>query len=350
MDCNILLEPIQIGQWNLRNRIVMAPMTRSFADDQTGVVGPDIVEYYRKRAADGIGLIITEGINPSIRGKGTFGIPGLYTSEQIEAWKKVTDAVHQECGKIVAQLWHVGRLTHHELTGGYAPQSASSTKADGLVHRLRKRYDIAEEMSHTDIQRVIDEHAEAAQNALLAGFDGVEVHGAHGYLIDQFNSEVTNERTDRYGGTQPQRITFMKELLATVVKEVGPERTIVRFSELKDDIPEFKWEDPERTIQIFIDLFKEIGLSILHPSTNHFTEIMSNGETFHQLVRKYWDGIIIGVGSLDINVASDAIDSGTIDLAAFGRPLIANPDFVQRVKHGKKLIPYDSTKHLNVLI
>jgi 2,4-dienoyl-CoA reductase-like NADH-dependent reductase (Old Yellow Enzyme family) len=325
-------------------------MTRSFADDQTGVVGPDVVEYYRKRAADGIGLIITEGINPSLRGKGTFGVPGLYTREQIEAWKKVTEAVHQEGGKIIAQLWHIGRLTHHELTGGYAPQSPSSTKADGLVHRLRKPYDIAEEMSHANIQKVIDKHAQAAHNALLAGFDGVEVHGAHGYLIDQFNSDVTNKRTDRYGGTQAQRLTFMKELLTAVVKEVGPERTIIRFSEHKDDIPQFKWEDSEKAIKLFIDLFKEIGLHILHPSTNHFTEIMSSGKTFHQLVRKYWDGIIIGVGNLDINVASEAISKGTIDIAAFGRPLLANPDFVQRVKHGKEIIPYDSKKHLNVLM
>lgn len=350
MDKNKLLEPIEIGNWRLRNRIVMAPMTRSFADDRTGIVGPNIVEYYRKRAADGVGMIITEGINPSLRGKGTFGIPGLYTVEQIDSWKHVTEAVHQAGGTIVAQLWHVGRLTHRELTGGYAPQAPSSIKADGLVHRLRKPYDVPEEMSPSDIQKVIEEYAQAAHNALLAGFDGIEIHGAHGYLIDQFNSDVTNQRSDRYGGSQVKRLTFMKELLTAVVQEVGAEKTIIRFSEHKDDMPQFKWSNPEEMVKLYVDLFKEIGLQILHPSTNYFTEIMSEGMTFHQLVRKYWNGFIIGVGHLDIHSANEAISAGTIDLAAFGRPLLANPDFVQRVKQGQTIIRYDSKKHLNVLI
>lgn len=350
MEESQLLNPTNIGNWKLRNRIVMAPMTRSFADDHTGVVRRDVVEYYRRRAADGIGLIITEGINPSPRAKGTFGIPGLYTKDQITAWRKVTDAVHKEGGRIVAQLWHVGRLTHPKLTGGYPPQAPSSIRAEGLVHRLRKPYEMPEEMTESAIQRAIEEYAQAARNAMDAGFDGVEIHGAHGYLIDQFNSEVTNIRKDRYGGNLAQRLTFMKEVLTAVVKEIGAEKTIIRFSEIKDDLPNYQWGEPEETIKTFIRSFQDIGICIVHPSTNHFTEILVNGMTLHELVRKYWKGVIIGVGNLNVDLASNAIREGMIDLAAFGRPLLANPDFVERVKQGRAIASYDPKRDLCSLL
>lgn len=350
MNTNRLLEQVQVGKWLLHSRVVMAPMTRSFANDDTGEVGPDVVEYYRRRAADGVGLIITEGINPSKRGKGTLGVPGLYTTEQIESWQKVTEAVHQEGGTIVAQLWHVGRLTHSELTGGLPPQAPSPVLADGLVHRLRKPYEMPVEMTIDDIREVIDEYRTAARNALLAGFDGVEIHAAHGYLIDQFNSRITNFRTDRYGGNLTQRLTFMKELLHAVAEEIGVDRTIVRFSERKDDTPAFRWDNPEEAVKAFLGVFEEIGLTIIHPSTPNFTEILDDGMTLHQWVRKYWEGIIIGVGNLDPELASKAIAEGTIDLAAFGRPLLANPDFVERIKNNTKLESYNPSVHLQHLV
>lgn len=350
MESNKLLEQVTIENWTLQSRVVMAPMTRSFGDNKSGVVGPDVVEYYRKRAADGVGLIITEGINPSPRAKGTYGISGLYTKEQIQAWKKVTDAVHLEGGTIVAQLWHVGRLTHHELTGGLPPQAPSSIAANGLVHRLRKPYEMPEAMSQDEISEVIEQHAAAARNAIIAGFDGVEIHAAHGYLIDQFNSEVTNTRTDNYGGDLSQRLTFMKKLLTAVVTEIGAPRTIVRFSEIKDDIPNYSWDNPEQTLAAYIQIFKALGLKILHPSTNQFTKIFTKGMTFHQAVREHWNGTIIGVGNLDYESAASAIKAGTIDLAAFGRPLLANPDFVQRLKAGTSLTPYDAALHLKYLL
>lgn len=198
---------------------------------------------------------------------------------------------------------------------------------------MRKPYDIPEEMSVTDIKEVIEQFTQAAHHAMMAGFDGVEIHAAHGYLIDQFNADITNKRTDQYGGGEAKRLTFMKELVASVISEIGSERTIVRFSEIKDDVPEFKWPDPEETILHFIRVYKKLGLSILHPSTNHFTEIMAGGLTFHQFVRKHWDGIIIGVGDLNIKTASQTIEEGTVDLVAFGRSLLANPDFVHRIKN-----------------
>lgn len=345
-----LLEPVNFELWKLRNRIVMAPMTRCFADDKTGIVGDNIVEYYKRRAAGGVGLIITEGILISQRGKGTFNLPGLYTDEQVKAWEKVTNAVHEEGGTIIAQLWHVGRLTHHKVTGGFLPQAPSPIRAKGKVHRFGEPFDAPEEMTIEDIKEVIRQYAHAAQNAMLAGFDGVEIHGAHGYLIDQFNNDVTNHRTDGYGGDQRQRLTFMKEVLQAVINVAGSSGTVIRFSELKDDLPDYKWMNPEETVQLYVDMFKETGVKILHPSTNHFGQYITEDQTLHELVRKNWSGISIGVGDLNPHSANEAIINGSIDLAAFGRPLLANPDFVEKLKTNTELEIYNKNRHLSELI
>ncbi|MBD8501135.1 alkene reductase [Paenibacillus arenosi] len=345
-----LLQPIKMGAWNLRNRIAMAPMTRCFADNETGVVGPDVVEYYRKRAADGVGLIISEGITISPRAKGTIGLPGLYTEDQIQSWKKVTDAVHQVGGTIIAQIWHVGRLSHHEVAGGLPPQAPSPIPANGHVHRLGKPYDTPEEMSAADIEEVIQQYAAAAHNAITAGFDGVEIHGAHGYLIDQFNSDISNHRQDQYGGDLRQRLTFMREVSKAVIAEIGADRTIMRFSALKDDVRNYMWEDPDTAIRTFVEAFKESGLTMIHPSTMDFSQVIADGLTLHELVRTYWDGIIIGVGNLNPEIAEQAVQTGTIDTAAFGRPFLANPDLVSRVSQGEAFIAFDASKHFHVLV
>jgi N-ethylmaleimide reductase len=309
-----------------------------------------VVEYYRKRAADGIGLIISEGIVVSPRGKGNPGVPGLYSQEQIEGWKKVTDAVHKEGGTIIAQIWHVGRLSHHELAGNLPPQAPSAIRAEGSVPRFRKPYDTPEEMTIADIQEVVGQYAQAAKNAMEAGFDGVEIHGAHGYLIDQFNSDISNHRTDRYGGDLAHRLTFMKEVVKAVIDAIGTERVMIRFSAHKSDNPNYMWEDPEMAIRTFVDAFREVGATMIHPSTMQFTRVIADGKTMHQLVRKYWDGVIVGVGNLDPNTAEQALVDGTIDVAAFGRPLISNPDFIYRLKNGVQLEEYEAKKHLSVLV
>ncbi|MCR2805568.1 oxidoreductase [Paenibacillus soyae] len=345
-----LLQPVRIGNWNLRTRIAMAPMTRSFADDTTGTVGEDVVAYYQRRAQDGIGLIITEGITPSPRGKGTFRVPGLYTREQANAWRKVTEAVHEEGGTVIAQLWHVGRLTHPDLTGGYAPQAPSAVQAEGLVHRLRKPFAMPESMTIGEIGEAVQQYTQAAKLAIEAGFDGVELHGAHGYLIDQFAWEVTNRRTDRYGRGRSGRLLFMKEVLCAVGEAIGMDRVIVRFSELKDDKPNFRWQDPLAEIEAYLEVFRETGLRVLHPSTNTFTQPMADGMTLHELIRKRWDGAIIGVGGLTPSSAADAIRESVIDIAAFGKPLLANPDFVWRLRNDQLLIPYEPEIHLKQLL
>ncbi|TYP74648.1 alkene reductase [Paenibacillus methanolicus] len=349
MTYNELLQPVRIGDWRLRTRIAMAPMTRGFADDATGAVNENIAAYYRKRAEDGIGLIITEGITPSPLGKGTFGVPGLYAKEQANSWRGVTEAVHDAGGTIIAQLWHVGRLTHPDLIGGRAPQAPSALQAEGLVHRLRKPFAMPSAMTADEIRQVVWDYERAARYAVEAGFDGVEIHGAHGYLIDQFASTSTNSRADRYGGSRSNRLRLMKEALEAVGGAVGMERVILRFSELKDDQPGFRWEEPEAEIEAFVDAFREVGLRVIHPSTNSFAQPIAGGRKFHELVRQRWDGAIIGVGGLTADAADEAIRAGIIDLAAFGRPLLANPDFAARLRGGQPLVAYEPSVHLKTL-
>ncbi|MCM3005039.1 alkene reductase [Priestia koreensis] len=345
-----LFEPTKIGAFNLKTRTAMAPMTRSFADDNTGVVNDQIVEYYRKRAKDGIGLIISEGVVVTPRGKGNPGVPGLYSREQVHAWKRVTDAVHEEGGTIVAQIWHVGRLSHHELIKGSAPEAPTAIQVDALVPRFRKPYDKPEEMTIGRIKEVVSLYAAAAKNAIEAGFDGVEIHGAHGYLIDQFASDVSNKRTDEYGGDLAGRLTFMKEVIKEVIDAIGADRTIIRFSPHKVDNVEYRWEDADAAIRTFTEAFKEVGVKIIHPSVLDFTEKFAGDQTIYDLARKYWDGPIIGVGSLTPDLAEEALEKGVIDVAAIGRPLISNPDYLEKVKNGEELVEYDAKTHLPELV
>lgn len=348
-DYQKLFEPVKIGAFELRTRTAMAPMTRSFSDNETGVVTDDVVEYYRKRAADGIGLIITEGTVISSRAKGNPGVPGIYTQEQIEGWKKVTDAVHKEGGTIAAQIWHVGRLSHPELIKGQTPEAPSAIAAEGLVPRFRKPYAEPLELTKEDIKRVVGEYAQAAKNAVEAGFDGVEIHGAHGYLIDQFNSEASNKRTDEYGGNLAQRLTFMKEVISAVIEAIGADKTIIRFSAHKVDAPEYRWEDADQAVKTFTDAFHEAGVKIIHPSALDAQENFAPGQTLYDLARKHWDGPIIGVGNLTADQAEAALEKGIMDVAAFGRPLISNPDFLEKVKAGRELETYEPKTHLVTL-
>lgn len=345
-----LFEPVKIGAFELKTRTAMAPMTRTFADHETGVVGDDVVEYYRRRAADGIGLIITEGVAISNRANGTLGIPGIFTNEQIQAWKKVTEAVHKEGGSIAAQIWHVGRLTHPELIGGQTPEAPSAIAAEGMVPRFREPFAQPVEMTKEDIKRVVEQYAQAARNAVEAGFDGVEIHGAHGYLIDQFNSDISNKRTDEYGGDLAQRLTFMKEVIRAVIDAIGADRTIIRFSAHKVDAANYRWEDADEAIKIFTDAFREVGIRILHPSTQDAEEHFAENQTLYDLTRKYWDGPIIGVGLLTPDKAEAYLEKEIIDVAAFGRPLLSNPDFLQKIKNGEPLENYDPKRHLVELI
>ncbi|MCM3174796.1 alkene reductase [Paenibacillus sp. MER 99-2] len=344
-----LLSPVNINQWKLRNRVVMAPLTRGFAMDQDGTVTEEMVAYYERRARYGVGLIITEGINPSLAGKGTFNIPGLYTAKQTNSWKRVTEAVHGHGATIIAQLWHVGRLAHSDLIG-HPPLAPSAIQAEGRVHKLHKPYEMPTPMSTSDIHEVIASYRLAARNAMQAGFDGVEIHAAHGYLIDQFINERTNVRIDAYGGDVSGRLRFLREVVEAVKEEVHVDRISVRISEKKDDDPTYAWRDKAGMISSYLDLLRELNITVLHPSTEEFTEIWAKKQNLYQIIRRQWEGTIIGVGHLDADTAEAAIREGIVDLAAFGRPFIANPDLVQRWSESRPLVDYNPVEHLPLLL
>lgn len=335
-----LLQPVTINQWDLQSRVVMAPMTRGFADQETGIIHQDTIHYYAIRAKFGVGLIITEGIAISPEARGTIGIPGLYRPEHIEAWKRVTEQVHAENGRIIAQLWHVGRLSHSSITGGVQPIAPSAVQANGVTHKVHLPYEMPKAMTKDDINKVIQNFKTAARNAHLAGFDGIEIHAAHGYLIDQFQFPWVNFRKDRYG---QEKYLFLQEILHAVCEAIEPERVIVRFSEHKDDSPLFYWESPEQEIIEILNVIQSIGISIIHPSAKQYKKTLHRHElTLHALVRKYRKGVQIGVGELTPDLAEELLRNEEIQLAAFGRPLLSNADFVKRVKEGRELKKYNA--------
>lgn len=359
---NALFQPIRFGDLDCRNRIAMAPCTRC---QSPGFVPTEAVAaYYERRAADGVGLIISEGTVICERGNGYPGAPGIFASEQIEAWKRVTQRVHDAGGRMICQIWHVGAVAHPVTTGGALPEGPAGISPDGEIKRLRDedgqilRYGPTEAVDETRIRELIDLYRQAAAHALEAGFDGVEIHGAHTYLIDQFLNLHFNRREDEWGG--PHRARFAAEVARAVIAEIGAGRTVFRFSP-KMSVVGIPWSRPAETFTLLLDALREAGLRLLHASNMDFDEeivpieavpvdrreglpVVEGHVRLAAATRACWDGGLIGVGSLTPERAARAIADGEIDMAAFGRSLIANPDFVSRVREGKELAPYDPSR------
>ncbi len=342
-----LFEPIRLGGIDCRNRIAMAPCTRCMAPGFLPT--PEIAAYYGRRADDGVGLLISEGTVICERGNGYNGAPGIWNEQQVAAWRPVTDRVHAGGGSIVCQIWHVGAVAHPRTTGGVLPEGPSGVSPEGEIKRLRRedggyeRYGESETMSESRIQEVIELYRHAAGNAIAAGFDGVEIHGAHGYLIDQFINLNYNRRQDGWGAEQ--RCRLAGEVTRVVINEIGADRVIFRFS------PGISaggkgWRRPVETMDLLLKTLAEAGLKILHASNMDYDEKVVPGgsgelQALHAATRSRWDGAVIGVGSLSPARADAAIADGEIDMAAFGRALIANPDFVSRVRSGRELRDYE---------
>ena len=335
-----LFEPVEFGAILLKNRVVMAPLTRA-RSDRDGVPNGLMAEYYAQRAS--AGLIISEATGISREGLGWPDAPGLWSSEQVEGWKLVTDAVHRSGGKIVAQLWHMGRLVHPDLGGGQ-PVSASATTAPDYAHTYegKKPYALARAATKTDIERILGDYAAAARNAIDAGFDGVQVHGANGYLVDQFLRDSSNFRTDEYGGSIENRLRFASEVLAAVGDAVGMERVGIRFSpniysqgvEDSDPIPLFT------ALAHRLDELKVpwIELREAHKPTSAGavpTEAVSPS------MRPFYPGKIALNSDYDGPSARARMAKGIADAISCGRPFISNPDLVERIRSGKTLAPGD---------
>ena len=348
-----LLTPTCLGALWCRTRVVMSPCTRCRSPGF--VPTEEVARYYARRAADGVGLLITEGTAISQRANGYPNVPGIFDPEQEDGWRRVCQAVHEVGGLIACQLWHVGSFSHPLLTGGSAPEGPSGISPPGMMKQIRSAdgaripYGEAEPMSEARIHEVVEEFGRAAERARRANFDAVEIHGAHGYLVDQFINPYWNRRQDAWGPSAGFR--FVCDVVARVLSVWGPGRTILRISPAKA-VGGPVWPEPGRMLAELLDALDHVGLRILDLSTEAYDEplIPRDGQTItaHEFVRDRWPGEVIGVGALTPRRADEAIARGEIDAAAFGRSLIANPDFVTRVREHTELRAYHPSQLLQL--
>lgn len=330
-----LFSSVRLGSLDLANRIVMAPLTRSRAGDD-GVPGELHATYYAQRAT--AGLIIAEATNISHQGRGYALTPGIWTEAQVAGWKAVTDAVHRAGGRIVSQLWHVGRFSHVSLQpDGQAPVAPSAVKAEGQTYANEGMVDVSmpRALETDEIPGLISDYVHAAKNAKRAGFDGIEVHSANSYLLDQFIRDSTNRRTDRYGGSIENRTRQTQEVVAAVLDVWEPGRVGIRLSPTTPDAGNTPMDgDLMATYGHLIRALNRFGLAYLHfveGATGGTREIPAGIDL--DALRAQFDGPYIGNNGYDLDLAMGRRGEGRLDAVAFGRPFIANPDLVRRLRH-----------------
>ena len=339
----MLFTEYTLGGLHLKNRIVMPPMTRSRA--ARGDVATSLMaEYYSQRT--GAGLIISEGTQVSRQGQGYAWTPGIYNAEQIAGWKQVTDAVHANNGVIFAQLWHVGRVSHISIQeNGAAPVAPSAILAEGVkvfADPAGKgaengagemvQHSMPRELTRPEIQAIINEFAQAAKNAIAAGFDGVELHGANGYLIEQFIDSQTNHRTDEYGGSLENRLRFLREVVTAVADAIGKHRVGVRQAPLTTLMGAMD-DHPEETYIAAAKVLNDIGIAYIHIAEADWDNAPVMPVAFKEAYREAFSGTLIYAGKYTVARAEEALQKGWADLIGFGRPFIANPDLPYRLQH-----------------
>ncbi|WP_175781958.1 alkene reductase [Burkholderia anthina] len=340
MSEKTLFEPYSLGSVTLSNRIVLAPLTRNRAGD--GFVPSEFAAtYYSQRAS--AGLLIAEATQISQQGQGYQDTPGIYTQEQIDGWRKVTDAVHAKGGRIFLQLWHVGRVSHVDLQdNGAAPVGPSAIRAETKTFVNNSFIDVStpRALELDELPGIVEDFRRGAANAIAAGFDGVEVHGANGYLLDQFAKDGSNVRTDAYGGSVENRARLLLEVAAAVVEEIGPERTGIRISPVSP-ANGISSSDPQAQFDYIVDQLDALGLVYLH-----VVEGATGGPRdvapfdFGSLRRRFKNTYIANNG-YDLDLATSQLAEDKSDLFAFGRPFIANPDLVERLKVGAPLAAFN---------
>ncbi|MEH2474267.1 N-ethylmaleimide reductase [Nitrobacteraceae bacterium AZCC 2161] len=337
-----LFDPVALGALEARNRVLMAPLTRGRAS-KDHIPTSLMVEYYRQRA--NAGLIISEATGISLQGTGWPYAPGIWTERQIDAWKFVTAAVHAAGGLIVCQLWHMGRVNHSNFPGRKQPVSASATIAPGLAHTYEGKvpYERARPLSLVEIPGIIEDYRQAAANALAAGFDGVQIHAANGYLIDQFLRNNSNFRDDAYGGSIDNRIRLLREVTTAVVEAVGPERTSVRLSP-NGERQGVNDSNPEVLFVAAAKALSDIGIAFLEVREADFngTNGKADRPPIAPLIRKVFSGPLVLNADYDKEKARSALDSGVADAISFGRAFLANPDLPRRLADSIALTPDDA--------
>ena len=349
-DHRKLFSPVQIGPITLGHRVVMAPLTRS-RSQQPGDIPSDLMrEYYSQRASEG-GFLISEATSISITGRGWLGAPGLYSDQQVEGWKKITAAVHAKGGHMFSQLWHTGRSSHFEMTDGKEPVSASvnpaywadeshvvSTPSGWVRPSPHRALDI------TEIPGIIADYRKAAERAKAADFEGVELHAANGYLIDQFLQDGSNQRTDIYGGSIENRSRLLLEVVEALVSVWGGDRVAVRIG------PSGTWNgmsdsNPEALFDYAADQLNRFGLAYLHiiePRVKGNVLVAAGqAPVASEQLRKIYKGKIIAAGGFEPDTAEAIVEKGDADLVTFGRYFISNPDLPKRIKLGLPLNDYD---------
>jgi N-ethylmaleimide reductase len=335
-----LFEPYKLGPITLPNRLVMAPLTRNRA--VAGLVpSPLAVEYYGQRAS--AGLLITEASQISQQGQGYQDTPGIYSNEQVASWRKVTERVHACGGRIFIQIWHVGRISHTSLQpNNGAPVAPSALRAKGKTFVGGVFTDISEPRALTleEIPGIVEGFRRGTANAIEAGFDGVEIHGANGYLLDQFAKDGANKRTDSYGGSIENRARLMLEVAKAVAAEAGPERTGIRISPVtpSNDISD---SNPQPLFEHIVDRLNALKLVYLHVIEGATGGPRDFAPFDYRSLRKRFKGAYIANNGYDFNLANKALAANEADLIAFGKLFISNPDLVERFKRGAPLNEFD---------
>lgn len=341
-----LFQPVRLGDLTLNNRIVMPPMTRSRASQPGDVPNALMAEYYAQRA--GAGLIVGEGTWISPLGKGYAWTPGIHTPAQCAGWRTVTDAVHAAGGTIFAQLWHVGRLSHTSLLNGEAPVSSSALQAvgvkvfadaDGAPGFVQASMPRA--LSIVEIGAIVNDFRQAARHAIDAGFDGVELHAANGYLVNQFIDSNANERDDAYGGSLEHRLRFLGEVARALVDGTGDKARVgIRLAPLTT-LNGCVDADPETTYLAAARLLGEIGVGYIHIAEADWDDAPEMPVRFKERLRAAFPGLLIYAGQYTAERARTALRAGWADMIAFGRPFIANPDLPERLRSGAPLAAHD---------
>lgn len=332
-----LFQPVTAGALQLKNRLVMAPMTRSRADD-AGNVGELTATYYAQRA--GAGLIVTEGIYPEFAGKGYVRTPGLVNRQHVAGWKRVTDAVHAKGGKIVAQIMHAGRISHPDLQPDNAlPVAPSAVKPNGATYTDSgmKPHETPRELTTAEIRAIIRGHADAAERAIEAGFDGVQLHAGNGYLGMQFLTPNTNLRSDEYGGSAENRTRFVVETLEAMGARIGFDRVSLKvtpgtnFNDVHDP-------DPVDTFSTLLKKIAHLPLAFIDVSP---ADAKRSAAGYHAILRPLWQGAYFSGGGLTKDSAQALLADGHADAAIFGSAFIANPDLPERFRRGAALATPD---------
>ena len=342
MTDKTLFDTYTLGSLTLANRIVLAPLTRNRAG--TGLVPSQFAAtYYSQRAS--AGLLITEATQISAQAQGYQDTPGLYTQAQIDGWRSVTDAVHAKGGKIFVQLWHVGRISHVDLQpDGAAPVAPSAIRAETKTFVNNGFTDVSEPraLELDELPGIVNDFRQAAANAIAAGFDGVEIHGANGYLLEQFLKDGANQRTDAYGGSIQNRARLVLEVVKAVVEEIGAERTGIRISPVSP-ANGISSSEPQAQFDYLVEQLDALDIVYLHVVEGATGGPRDVAPFDFGALRKRFKNTYLANNGYDLELATARLNEGKADLFAFGRPFIGNPDLVERLQTGAELAAFDPT-------